>query len=122
MDIGSHRINLFLDLFGEVRDVQGYCDTLAGPYPAEDCASLLVRFDSGAHGTLQCCFSTPANLDEFLIVGTRGRVHDVDPKLIHRTRNWLVDQQQAEPGMIRDGLAQVAGACTGFIAPKPDNY
>jgi predicted dehydrogenase len=58
MDIGSHRLNLFLDLFGEVTDVQARIDTLLGPYEAEDAATLSLRFRNGAHGTLQCFFGT----------------------------------------------------------------
>jgi hypothetical protein len=40
-----------------------------------------------------------------------ARVHDVDPALIERTRNWLLKQRArdgswpAEPGMLNDGLA-----------------
>jgi len=75
MDIGSHRLNLFLDLFGPIVNVAAFCNTLAGTYAAEDCATLLLRFQSGAHGTLHCLFNTNAELDEFNIVGTRGRLH-----------------------------------------------
>jgi len=74
MDVGSHRINLFLDMFGEVAEVKAFCHTLAGDYQGEDCASLILRFQSGAHGSLQCFFSTLANADEFAIVGTKGRL------------------------------------------------
>ena len=74
MDVGSHRLNLFLDFFGEVRDVAAFCDILAGTYEGEDCASLLLRFHSGAHGNLQCFFSTPVNADEFVITGSKGRL------------------------------------------------
>jgi predicted dehydrogenase len=74
MDIGSHRLNLFLDLFGPVADVAAACDTLAGSYAAEDCATLLLRFESGAHGSLHCLFNTSADLDDFCIVGTKGRM------------------------------------------------
>ncbi|MBL8792434.1 MAG: Gfo/Idh/MocA family oxidoreductase [Planctomycetia bacterium] len=74
MDIGSHRIDLMLDLCGDIADVQAYCDTLTGPHAAEDCASLLFRFRSGMHGTLQCFFGTPAAVDEFTLIGTKGRL------------------------------------------------
>jgi predicted dehydrogenase len=74
MDIGSHRLDLMLDLFGDIQDVQACCDTLTGPHPAEDCASLLLRFRNGMQGTLQCFFGTPANADDFTILGTKGRL------------------------------------------------
>lgn len=74
MDVGSHRLDLMLDLFGDIQEVQAFCDTLTGPHPAEDCASLLFRFQNGMHGTLQCFFGTPANADDFTILGTQGRL------------------------------------------------
>ena len=73
MDIGSHRINLFLDLFGAVRAAKAQADTLMGDDEAEDCMTLLVRFASGVHGTLQCFFGTSWGADDFTVLGTRGR-------------------------------------------------
>jgi predicted dehydrogenase len=74
MDIGSHRINLFLDLLGEIAEVKARTDTLLGNYEAEDCATLLLRFANGAHGMLQCFFGTTCGADDFAILGTRGRL------------------------------------------------
>ncbi len=74
MDVGSHRIDLFLDMFGEVASVRALCDALAGDYDGEDCASLVLRFRSGIHGNLQCFFRTNVAADEFSILGTKGRL------------------------------------------------
>jgi len=74
MDIGSHRINLLLDMFGKVQDVQSFCDTTAVDYESENCASLLLRFKSGVHCNLQAVFGTPVDPDEIAIMGTRGRI------------------------------------------------
>lgn len=74
MDIGSHRLNLFLHLFGEIDVVKACCDTVAASYAAEDCASLVLRFRSGPHGSLQCFFGTGVGADEFTIIGTRGKL------------------------------------------------
>ncbi len=74
MDIGSHRINLFLDLFGDVAHVKAICDTLAASYETDDCASVLMRFQSGVHAALQCYFGTSVDVDEFTIMGTKGRL------------------------------------------------
>lgn len=71
MDVGSHRLHLFLHLFGAIVDVKACCST-AGPYEAEDCATLLCRFQSGMHGTLQCFFGTAMSADDFTILGTKG--------------------------------------------------
>lgn len=72
MDIGSHRIDLFLDLFGSIAEVHAFADVRTGTFEAEDCATLAFRSASGVHGTLQCFFGTNANRDEFTILGTRG--------------------------------------------------
>jgi len=74
MDVGSHRLDLFLDLLGDVADVQAHVATLLGGYEAEDCATLALRFGSGAHGTLQCFFGTTWVADDFAVLGTRGRL------------------------------------------------
>lgn len=74
MDVGSHRLNLFLDLFGPVTHVHALCDTLTGDFEGEDCASLILRFQTGAHGSLQCFFGTSVDADEFTITGSKGRL------------------------------------------------
>ena len=43
MDIGSHRINVFLHLFGEVAEVKAICETVAADYEPEDTALLLLK-------------------------------------------------------------------------------
>jgi len=73
MDIGSHRINIFLHLFGEIADVKALCETVAADYEAEDTALLLLKFQSGVTGTLQCHFGCD-DPDEFAVMGTRGRL------------------------------------------------
>ena len=74
MDIGSHRIDLFLDLFGEITDAKAYCATLDADYAAESQASLITQFSSGRHGLLQCYFGSHAGLDDLEIVGTQGKL------------------------------------------------
>lgn len=74
MDIGSHRLNLFLDLFGEPVDVHATANTLLGTYEAEDCVTVTLRFPQGVHGTLQCFFGPTYVMDDFTIIGTTGRL------------------------------------------------
>ena len=73
MDVGSHRINVFLHLLGEIDQVKAICQRVAASYEAEDAAVLALRFTSGMVGTLQCHFGA-ADPDEFAITGTRGRL------------------------------------------------
>lgn len=75
MDIGSHRINLLLDMFGEVAGLKSLCGTVAADYESENLATVLFEFQSGMHGALSCVFGTPVDPDEFSILGTAGRLH-----------------------------------------------
>ncbi|GAA4470986.1 Gfo/Idh/MocA family oxidoreductase [Novipirellula rosea] len=73
MDVGSHRINVFLHLFGPIAEVKSICGTVAADYEVEDTATVLLRFQRGPIGTLQCHFGAE-DPDEFTIIGTRGRL------------------------------------------------
>ena len=74
MDIGSHRINLLLSLFGEVAKVTACCGRVAAEYEAEDCASLVLVFASKLQAVVQCLFGPADDPDIFSIIGTRGRI------------------------------------------------
>jgi len=74
MDIGSHRLDLFLRMFGPVADVKAQCGTVAANYQADDVATLALQFESGIHGVLHCCFGPTTDPDEFAILGTKGRL------------------------------------------------
>lgn len=74
MDIGSHRLNLFYHLFGKANRVQAVATTLVRDYEAENAASASLQFESGPIGTLQCCFESPVDPDEFTVLGSRGRL------------------------------------------------
>ncbi|MCC9599615.1 Gfo/Idh/MocA family oxidoreductase [Stieleria sp. JC731] len=73
MDIGSHRLDLFVALFGEVVDVRAKC-ARSPDYEAEEMATLLVEFKKGTHGVLQCYFGTTDTPDRLEVIGTEGRV------------------------------------------------
>ncbi|MDA0588511.1 MAG: Gfo/Idh/MocA family oxidoreductase [Planctomycetota bacterium] len=83
MDIGSHRIDLFLTLFGPIvgagpdgnsSGVKAFCGTVAADYDSDDLAHVIVQFESGVHGSLQCYFGSIVDPDEFAILGTKGRL------------------------------------------------
>lgn len=74
MDLGSHRINLLLDLFGPVDQVKAVHSTVAANYQAENCAALALRFHSRIQGTVRCYFGAAADPDEFSVLGTDGRL------------------------------------------------
>lgn len=74
MDIGSHRLNLFWHLFGHAREVKSVASTVVRDYPAENAASVSLRFESGVIGSLQCFFESTIDPDEFWVLGTNGRL------------------------------------------------
>jgi predicted dehydrogenase len=74
MDVGSHRLELFLRMFGPIIGVKAFCGTVAVDYESENVASLILQFESGIQGTLQCFFGTDTDQDEFAVLGTRGRL------------------------------------------------
>ncbi len=74
MDVGSHRLELFLRMFGPISDVKAFCGTIAADYESENVASLALQFASGIQGTLQCFFGTDTEQDEFAVLGTKGRL------------------------------------------------
>jgi predicted dehydrogenase len=72
MDIGSHRLDLFLQLFGDVTGVESRCAP-SPDYESEDVATVLLEFASGCHGVLQCYFGTVDAPDRLEVIGTDGR-------------------------------------------------
>ena len=74
MDLGSHRINLLVDLFGMPSEVKALTDTLTADYETEDSATLAMRFPQGPHATMHCLFGTTANVDSFSVIGTTGEL------------------------------------------------
>ena len=79
MDIGSHRLDLFLRLFGPVSDVKAQCGTVAASYQADDVATLALRFESGVLGTQGRLVSRPLNGGELII--EHGRDHTSEQHL-----------------------------------------
>lgn len=74
MDIGSHRLNLLIHLFGKISSVKGHCSNIDVSYKAENVASVAVQFESGVLANVLTMFGTPSDPDEFTIIGTKGRL------------------------------------------------
>lgn len=106
MDIGSHRLNLFLHLFGPARQVKACTAAMAADFEVDDTAVLLVQFESGVVGTLQCHFRSGPDPDELTIMGSHGR-------LVARPLNG--DQLIIETG--QDRRVEVHPPASNFNAP-----
>ena len=74
MDIGSHRIDLFLDLFGDVDHVMSLVESIESNYETEDTAVVAIRFATGKIGILETYFGASDVPDRFAIMCTRGSI------------------------------------------------
>jgi UDP-N-acetyl-2-amino-2-deoxyglucuronate dehydrogenase len=89
-----HYIDLLIWMLGSPLSVYGLAEQLAHPMiEVEDCASAVVKFDSGAQGVIQGTTCTyhgyPARLE---IHGTQGNVNIVGDELLH----WEVEGEETE--------------------------
>src|SRR5215510_5338816 len=77
--VGVHLLDHMIEFGGRVRDVQ--CATkLYGPGPADDTTTVLLRFASGATGTIFCSVATATNFS-FTVYGTKGLAEVSRPNL-----------------------------------------
>ena len=102
MDCGSHCVDLLRYLVGEITQVSALVDTLAFDYAVDDTATMLLKFESGAHATVSSHWSTlMPDQDEgstLAIYGTKGTIlsaplHD---KQSRGTLKLLTATEQAE--------------------------
>lgn len=73
MDVGSHRINVFLELFGPVRTVKCISRNVAHSHSSEDANLIVMEFEAGLVGTLQSYFGCD-DPDSFRVFGTGGSI------------------------------------------------
>lgn len=59
MDLGGHCIDLLEMFFGRARSVMCLTDSLVQAYDNEDTAVVLLEFESGAKGVVDCLFNVP---------------------------------------------------------------
>lgn len=71
-DMGVHALDAITSILGPVERVAGFLGRRVHTYAAEDTATLLLQFASGAHGTLQSHFNCLQNTLE--IQGSAGRL------------------------------------------------
>ena len=124
MDIGSHRLDLFLRMFGPVADVKAQSGTVAADYQADDVATLALRFESGIHGVLHCCFGSTTDPDEFAILGTAGRLVsrplNGGELLIEHGRDCIVEQHSPATNfnspLIADFCAAILESRSPFVS------
>ena len=77
IDMGSHCIDVLETIIGsKVEEVSCFTDTLVHHYPVEDTAVAILRFDNGAQGVVDNCFSIPdaSSKNRLEIYGSKGSI------------------------------------------------
>jgi predicted dehydrogenase len=74
MDMGCHRIEMLLRLFGPVSDVMSLVGRLKIDRDIDDTAAALFRFHSGAHGVLAVSWAPSERRDSVEIFGDRATI------------------------------------------------
>ena len=71
-DIGSHRLDLLVDLADQPATVAAFAATRHHEWDAEDCCTIAMRMPCGAHAEAAIFGNASARRDEFEVFGTKG--------------------------------------------------
>jgi len=76
VDMGIHCVDLLRCLLGEVRQVTALVETQTHAYEVDDSATLLLKFQNGAHGVVEAFFNVPdaGAVNALELYGTRGTI------------------------------------------------
>jgi predicted dehydrogenase len=74
--MACHCYDLLRMFMGEIVQVAAFCNTLTFKYRVEDAATTLVRFESGAHATVDTFFCVPdaAGRSRLELYGNKGSI------------------------------------------------
>ena len=73
-DIGCHRLEVFLNIFGPVKDVKGQVSNVLFQRNVEDTGTALLLFDSNVHGVLSVGHAAKESQDTLDIFGSEGSI------------------------------------------------
>ncbi len=74
MDMGCHRIEMLLRLFGPVDDARSLVGRLRTARDIDDTGTALLQFASGVHATLTVSWAPFERRDSFEVFGDRGTI------------------------------------------------
>jgi predicted dehydrogenase len=75
MDFGCHRLEVLIDLFGEVNKTSSLVSNTYFEREVEDTATALLEFDSGTSASVTVTHAARESRDTLDIYGTRGSIH-----------------------------------------------
>jgi UDP-N-acetyl-2-amino-2-deoxyglucuronate dehydrogenase len=106
MNQSIHMIDMLCDLMGPIESVQAYTATLGHTMEAEDTATAVVRYSSGALGMIYgTTASYPGQFRRFEITGTGGTVINVENSITV----WQFADERAEDEQIRRQFTTIQG-------------
>ena len=118
VDLGSHCIDLLEQVFGPVARVACTIARRVQDYPVDDTAAIVMEFESGARGVVDCLFNVPDNASEnrLEVYGSTGSL--LAGGTIGQTAGGTMKMRSAAPGSydpaqdrVSDpGLAEIAAA------------
>ncbi len=73
-DIGAHRLDLLLQMMGDVESAAALVDAIHFDIEVDDSSSLVMQFASGAQGVGMFYWTVGANVDELEVAGPGGRL------------------------------------------------
>jgi len=121
IDMGGHCIDLLEMFFGAVTKVSCFVNNTVQAYAPEDSAVALLRFQSGALGTVDACFSLPddASKNRLELYGSRGSIL-AEGTIGQGSQGRMVAYlEEAAAGY--DAQQARAGGASLEIAPEPVN-
>lgn len=75
MDMGCHRIEVFINIMGPIKQTTGFNDNTFFKREVEDLSSVHFKFESGATGILTSGHAIKESQDTLDIYGTEGSIH-----------------------------------------------
>ncbi len=118
MNQSIHMIDMLCDLMGPIESVQAYTATLGHQMEAEDVATAVLRYTSGALGIIfGTTASYPGQFRRFEITGTRGTAVNVENSITL----WEFADKQPEDAEIRKQFMKIEGG-GGVADPAAINY
>ncbi len=86
-DLGTHSLDILIWLLGNVTDVTAMLDAGTKRYDGcDETGEGLLRFESGAIGTLAAAWTDVANPVQYLVSGTEGHAAVIDGKLYFQSQ------------------------------------
>jgi len=73
-DLGTHMIDTFRYLLGDISEISGYLDNLVYKADVEDFATAVVKFENGSYGNFTVSYAAKKGINSLKITGHKGSV------------------------------------------------